>query len=151
MAHDGNTPWFVCRYVKSLMYKPHLIFPQPVAMQNPYEREQVQCLLCKYQVPIDYKNVRLLSQFVSPYTGRVYGRNITRLCKKQQDVVENAIRKSQDAGEFIGLPSDWVRLLFFTYTYGRCSWKKHSAVLLFTLKPVLLCIMQYSIRLKLIA
>lgn len=122
MAHDSNTPWFVCRYVKSLMYKPHLIFPQPVAMQNPYEREQVQCLLCKYQVPIDYKNVRLLSQFVSPYTGRVYGRNITRLCKKQQDVVENAIRKSQDAGEFIGLPS---------YTYERCLWKIYCCTSLY--------------------
>ncbi|KAK4325032.1 hypothetical protein Pmani_004343 [Petrolisthes manimaculis] len=70
----------------------------PVAMKNPYEQDPVQCLLCKYQVPVDYKNVRLLSQFISPFTGRVYGRNITRLCKKQQERLENAIKKSQNAG-----------------------------------------------------
>lgn len=113
-------------------------------MQNPYEQEQVKCLLCKYQVPVDYKNVRLLSQFVSPFTGRMYGRNITRLCKKQHDIMENAIRKSQDAGEFIGqvlTPFDMViayLVLLFALTVAR-------------LKPVLLCIIQYSIRLKLIA
>lgn len=46
----------------------------------------------------DYKNVRLLSQFQSPYTGRIYGRHITGLCKGKQEIVEKEIMKSQTAG-----------------------------------------------------
>ncbi len=49
----------------------------------------------------DYKNVRLLSQFQSPYTGRIYGRHITGLCKAKQEVVEKEIIKSQSSG-FMG-------------------------------------------------
>lgn len=46
----------------------------------------------------DYKNVRLLSQFQSSYTGRIYGRHITGLCKDKQDAVEAEIRKAKAAG-----------------------------------------------------
>ncbi|XP_056637827.1 28S ribosomal protein S18c, mitochondrial [Diorhabda sublineata] len=67
-------------------------------MKNPYEKEQIQCLLCKHNIHADYKNVRLLSQFQSPYTGRIYGRHITGLCKKQQEKVESEIVKAQNAG-----------------------------------------------------
>ncbi|XP_076039997.1 mitochondrial ribosomal protein S18C isoform X2 [Oratosquilla oratoria] len=70
----------------------------PVDIPNPYEEEKLSCILCKYKVHVDYKNVRLLSQFISPYTGRVYGRHITRLCKQQQDLVEKEITKSRNAG-----------------------------------------------------
>ncbi|XP_071524112.1 uncharacterized protein mRpS18C isoform X2 [Panulirus ornatus] len=70
----------------------------PVKMANPYKQEKVQCILCKYKIHLDYKNPRLLSQFVSPYTGRVYGRNITRLCKRQQAELEREIAKSIDTG-----------------------------------------------------
>ena len=67
-------------------------------MPNPYEEEKIKCTLCKYGVHLDYKNPRLLSQFVSPYTGRIYGRNITRLCREQQRLLELEISKSRDAG-----------------------------------------------------
>ncbi|XP_050304947.1 28S ribosomal protein S18c, mitochondrial isoform X2 [Anthonomus grandis grandis] len=67
-------------------------------MENPFEKEHVKCILCKYNVKVDYKNVRLLSQFQSPYTGRIYGRHITRLCKQQQKLVETEIVKAQSAG-----------------------------------------------------
>ncbi|XP_063849400.1 small ribosomal subunit protein bS18m-like [Scylla paramamosain] len=70
----------------------------PVDMSNPYQKEKVQCLLCKYDVKLDYKNVRLLSQFVSPYTGKMYGRNITRLCRKRQEELKSTIAKSKKAG-----------------------------------------------------
>ncbi|KAK9887223.1 hypothetical protein WA026_021066 [Henosepilachna vigintioctopunctata] len=33
-------------------------------MENPFEEEKLQCILCKTKVPVDYKNVRLLSQLV---------------------------------------------------------------------------------------
>lgn len=46
----------------------------------------------------NYKNVKLLSQFQSPYTGRIYGRHITGLCKHKQEQVELEIIKSQNAG-----------------------------------------------------
>ncbi|KAJ9583228.1 hypothetical protein L9F63_022418 [Diploptera punctata] len=68
------------------------------SVQNPFEREKVKCVLCKYKIVPDYKNVKLLSQFISPYTGRVYGKHITRLCAAQQAKMEKEIVKSQSAG-----------------------------------------------------
>ncbi|XP_050718092.1 28S ribosomal protein S18c, mitochondrial-like [Eriocheir sinensis] len=70
----------------------------PVDIPNPYQKEKIQCVLCKYDVRLDYKNPRLLSQFVSPYTGRIYGRNITRLCRKRQEQMEAVVHKSRSAG-----------------------------------------------------
>uniref|UniRef100_A0AAQ6ISE0 Mitochondrial ribosomal protein S18C n=1 Tax=Anabas testudineus TaxID=64144 RepID=A0AAQ6ISE0_ANATE len=46
-----------------------------VKMDNPYKEPQKRCLLCS--VTVDYKNIQLLSQFISPHTGRIYGRHIT--------------------------------------------------------------------------
>ncbi|CAG0889614.1 unnamed protein product [Cyprideis torosa] len=68
------------------------------SMQNPYQRESIKCILCRHKVPVDYKNVRLLAQFISPYTGFLYKRNITRLCTKQQERVEREVRKARQAG-----------------------------------------------------
>ncbi|XP_045592697.1 small ribosomal subunit protein bS18m [Procambarus clarkii] len=70
----------------------------PIEMHNPYEREKICCLLCKYNIRLDFKNARLLSQFVSPYTGKIYGRNITRLCQRQQAELEREVEKSINAG-----------------------------------------------------
>lgn len=36
---------------------------------DPFKKESHQCVFCKHNIPLDYKNVQLLSQFVSPYTG----------------------------------------------------------------------------------
>lgn len=46
----------------------------------------------------DYKNTRMLSQFISRFTGRVYGRHITGLCRHKQEQVEKEIIKSKEAG-----------------------------------------------------
>nr|CAD7417907.1 unnamed protein product [Timema cristinae] len=67
-------------------------------MPNPFEREKAQCILCRLKLMPDYKNAKLLSQFVSPYTGRIYGRHITGLCLRQQQMVEEEIIKSQNVG-----------------------------------------------------
>uniref|UniRef100_A0A182PUH5 28S ribosomal protein S18c, mitochondrial n=1 Tax=Anopheles epiroticus TaxID=199890 RepID=A0A182PUH5_9DIPT len=69
-----------------------------VLEENPFAKERVKCVLCKYGINPDYKNVQLLSQFQSPYTGRVYGRNITGLCKSRHEQVEREIIKAQNAG-----------------------------------------------------
>uniref|UniRef100_A0A8D8B3X3 28S ribosomal protein S18c, mitochondrial n=1 Tax=Culex pipiens TaxID=7175 RepID=A0A8D8B3X3_CULPI len=66
--------------------------------ENPFAKERVQCILCKHNVTPDYKNVQLLSQFQSPYTGRIYGKHITGLCKARQEQVEREIIKAQNAG-----------------------------------------------------
>nr|CAG4645312.1 EOG090X0N7H [Leptodora kindtii] len=67
-------------------------------MSNPYEADCRQCILCKNKIVVDYKNPRLLSQFVSPFTGKIYESNITGICKKQQKLVECEIKRSQTAG-----------------------------------------------------
>lgn len=71
---------------------------EPISMENPYKKEQQVCILCKYDIEPDFKNVRLLSQFQSTYTGRIYGRHITGLCKTKQERVELEIIKAQKAG-----------------------------------------------------
>ncbi|CAK1540903.1 unnamed protein product [Leptosia nina] len=68
----------------------------PVEMENPFTKERRQCILCKLNITPDYKNYRLLSQFQSPYTGRIYGRHITGLCKAKQTAVEKEITKAQN-------------------------------------------------------
>ncbi|KAL7648108.1 UNVERIFIED_CONTAM: hypothetical protein RMT77_000009 [Armadillidium vulgare] len=67
-------------------------------MVNPYTRKKSVCVLCKYGIKLNYKNPKLLSQFVSPYTGQLYGSHITRLCKEQQKRVKEEIQKSIRAG-----------------------------------------------------
>ncbi|CAG2177163.1 unnamed protein product, partial [Oppiella nova] len=48
-----------------------------LSLANPYRKAKQICILCKYGIEVDYKNVQLLSQFVSPYTGRLYDKHIT--------------------------------------------------------------------------
>ncbi|XP_013197107.1 small ribosomal subunit protein bS18m [Amyelois transitella] len=69
---------------------------EPVEIENPFKKEEQQCILCKLKITPDYKNYRLLSQFQSPYTGRIYGRHITGLCKAKQELVEAEITKAQN-------------------------------------------------------
>lgn len=69
---------------------------EPIDIPNPFEKERKVCILCKHSITADYKNVKLLSQFQSPYTGRIYGRHITGLCKQKQEEVEKAIKRAQE-------------------------------------------------------
>uniref|UniRef100_A0A2K5JGF1 Small ribosomal subunit protein bS18m n=1 Tax=Colobus angolensis palliatus TaxID=336983 RepID=A0A2K5JGF1_COLAP len=43
-------------------------------------------------------NEQLLSQFVSPFTGCIYGRHITGLCGKKQKEITKAIKRAQIMG-----------------------------------------------------
>ncbi|XP_053206935.1 28S ribosomal protein S18c, mitochondrial-like [Panonychus citri] len=72
---------------------------QPVPdMENPYKKSKTQCILCKYKIELNYKNPRLLSQFVSPLTGNIYDKHITGLCEAQQGKLVDMIRKSRYNG-----------------------------------------------------
>ncbi|EDW68034.1 small ribosomal subunit protein bS18m [Drosophila virilis] len=68
---------------------------EPIDIANPYKKDRQLCILCKHNITPHYKNVKLLSQFQSPYTGRIYGRHITGLCKRKQEDVEKAILRAQ--------------------------------------------------------
>ncbi|CAN7942833.1 unnamed protein product [Ixodes hexagonus] len=67
-------------------------------MPNPYQKEGRKCILCKHNIEVDYKNVKLLSQFVSSYTGKIYEKHITGLCEKQQLRVKGEIFKARKCG-----------------------------------------------------
>lgn len=41
---------------------------------NPYKRPPRKCFLCEKKIELNYKNARLLQQFVSSFSGRVYDR-----------------------------------------------------------------------------
>lgn len=71
---------------------------EPVAIENPFQRKQKECILCRLNITPNYKNPRMLSQFQSQYTGRIYSRHITGLCKEKQKQVEKAIKLSQACG-----------------------------------------------------
>ncbi|XP_055903711.1 28S ribosomal protein S18c, mitochondrial isoform X1 [Eupeodes corollae] len=68
----------------------------PIDIPNPFEKEKQKCILCQHDITPNYKNVKLLSQFQSPYTGRIYGRHITGLCNAKQEQVEKAIIHAQN-------------------------------------------------------
>ncbi|XP_011491981.1 28S ribosomal protein S18c, mitochondrial isoform X2 [Oryzias latipes] len=63
-----------------------------VKMENPYKQPQRGCILCNLNV--DYKN----TQFISPHSGRIYGRHLTGLCGRKQKEVSKAIKKAQALG-----------------------------------------------------
>ncbi|KAM4781093.1 small ribosomal subunit protein bS18m [Cyanocitta cristata] len=69
---------------------------QPIQMEDPYKDPPKRCVLCG--INVDYKNVQLLSQFVSPYTGSIYGRHITGLCNKKQKEITKAIKRAHVFG-----------------------------------------------------
>jgi small subunit ribosomal protein S18 len=71
-------------------------------MADPYEKEPKTCVLCprRYAVPVipNYKNPKLLSQFVSLHTGKMYETHITGLCEYMQGVVSKEVDRSRAAG-----------------------------------------------------
>ncbi|XP_057585852.1 28S ribosomal protein S18c, mitochondrial isoform X2 [Hippopotamus amphibius kiboko] len=80
----------------SVLWRSCSQYKQPVPMENPYKEPLKKCILCGKRV--DYKNVQLLSQFVSPFTGCIYGRHITGLCGKKQKEITKAIKRAQIMG-----------------------------------------------------
>jgi len=68
---------------------------QFVDKPTPYTRPRRQCILCKHKIELDYRNPRLLSQFISPLNGDIYNKHITGLCEKQQTILERMVRRSR--------------------------------------------------------
>ncbi|RDD41969.1 28S ribosomal protein S18c, mitochondrial [Trichoplax sp. H2] len=66
---------------------------RPIKNKVDEDGNPLPCALCK--IKIDYKNVRLLSQFISNDTGMIYGRRITGLCGHKQKELTKAIRRAR--------------------------------------------------------
>ncbi|XP_037069565.1 28S ribosomal protein S18c, mitochondrial-like [Pollicipes pollicipes] len=79
-------------------------------MENPYQTERRQCIACRHQLRFDYKNAKLLSQFVSPFTGRMYGRHVTGLCAEQHRRLDSEYKKAVVCG-YMGLKIKQVEFL----------------------------------------
>ena len=72
---------------------------EPIALKkNPYAKPKRQCILCENKIELDYKNSRLLQQFVSTFSGRVYERHVTGLCTKQHKRLLETVALSRRAG-----------------------------------------------------
>ena len=67
-------------------------------IQDPYKKPIKQCIFCKYNIPLDYKNVQLLSQFISPITGFLYRQEVTGLCWPKYEELDKVVRRSRYAG-----------------------------------------------------
>uniref|UniRef100_A0AC34R8A1 Ribosomal protein S18 n=1 Tax=Panagrolaimus sp. JU765 TaxID=591449 RepID=A0AC34R8A1_9BILA len=65
---------------------------------DPYKKLESKCLLCRNDIELDYKNPRLLQQFVSSFSGRVFERHVTGLCTKQHQRLLQTISISRKAG-----------------------------------------------------
>lgn len=65
----------ILRYVASNMAARNFDEDGPVEMEDPYHPVTKRCFLCG--VRVDYKNVQLLSQFVSSYTGMPISQKLT--------------------------------------------------------------------------
>ncbi|KAM9677678.1 small ribosomal subunit protein bS18m isoform 2-T3 [Trichechus inunguis] len=93
---DSGTPSVLWRRACSQYKQATSNEDLPIPMENPYKEPLKKCLLCGKRV--DYKNVQLLSQFISPFTGCIYGRHITGLCGKKQKEITKAIKRAQIMG-----------------------------------------------------
>ena len=66
-------------------------------LEDPYTTPMKQCIFCKYNIPLDYKNVQLLTQFISPITGFLYRQEITGLCFPKYKELEATLQKARKA------------------------------------------------------
>ncbi|MDR0545924.1 MAG: 30S ribosomal protein S18 [Mycoplasmataceae bacterium] len=69
-------------------------------MENNIKKKKIlitpkQCVLCEKGIlNIDYKDVELLSKFIS-YNGKILPRRVTGLCTKHQRYITNAIKQAR--------------------------------------------------------
>ncbi|VVC42651.1 Ribosomal protein S18 [Cinara cedri] len=57
------------------------------------------CPICRDEYLIlDYRNVELLKQFISPYSGKLLSYSLTGLCQKQYQNLIVAVKKAKDWG-----------------------------------------------------
>lgn len=96
---DGNKQDGTCKHHEIKLDHDDDNNDRPVQLDSdPYKKKMHQCIFCKYDVPLDYKNTQLLSQFVSQHTGLVYSQEVTGLCVYKYKELEETVRKARRLG-----------------------------------------------------
>jgi small subunit ribosomal protein S18 len=104
VEHGDSASSIVCHSKKKNLEKGIVAFDQeesdlPVNLkEDPFTKKIHQCVFCKYNIPLDYKNTQLLSQFVSQHTGIIYSQEVTGLCVYKYKELEATINKSRRLG-----------------------------------------------------
>ncbi|CAF3381225.1 unnamed protein product [Rotaria sp. Silwood1] len=82
---------------------------RPKQMNDPYLPSPHKCIFCVHNIKIDFRNTKLLSQFISPQTGFVFNQRTTGLCYFKQVELEKAILKAR---RFNLMPYKWKETVF---------------------------------------
>lgn len=82
---------------------------RPKQIDDPYLPAPQKCIFCVENLKIDFRNTKLLSQFVSPQTGFIFNQRTTGLCYFKQVELEKAIWKAR---RFHLMPYTWKETAF---------------------------------------
>lgn len=82
---------------------------RPKQINDPYLPAPQKCIFCTNNIKIDFRNTKLLSQFISPQTGFVFNQRITGLCYFKQVEIEKAILKAR---RFNLMPYKWKETVY---------------------------------------
>ena len=68
-------------------------------IRNEYITTGNPCPICRDEyLVVDYRNLKLIEQFIDDYNGRVYSTNKTGICQRQHKKLLLAIDKARDVG-----------------------------------------------------
>jgi small subunit ribosomal protein S18 len=82
---------------------------RPKQINDPYLPSPHKCIFCVHKLKIDFRNTKLLSQFISPQTGFVFNQRTTGLCYFKQVELEKAILKAR---RFHLMPYKWKETVY---------------------------------------
>jgi small subunit ribosomal protein S18 len=78
-------------------------------MNDPYLPSPHKCIFCVHNIKIDFRNTKLLSQFISPQTGFIFNQRTTGLCYFKQVELEKAVLKAR---RFHLMPYKWKETVY---------------------------------------
>lgn len=82
---------------------------RPKPIKDPYLPAPKKCIFCENNLKIDFRNTKLLSQFISAQTGFIFNQRTTGLCYFKQIELEKAIWKAR---RFHLMPYKWKETIY---------------------------------------
>jgi small subunit ribosomal protein S18 len=82
---------------------------RPKQINDPYLPSPHKCIFCVHNIKIDFRNTKLLSQFISPQTGFIFNQRTTGLCYFKQVELEKAVLKAR---RFNLMPYQWKETVY---------------------------------------
>ncbi len=111
----GGFPFSITRKKKNCLVCSHSIYGGRIITGNP-------CPICRDEyLVVDYRNVRLISQFINMYNGEILDRDKTGVCQKQWLQIRVALEKAKDHG-YLDLDPPFVE-----YDYDKYRPKERKA------------------------